>query len=242
MNDRVHLFLSPEHPCGYLQGRVARNAYIDPALPLTSTRYGWLLEQGFRRSGVHVYRPHCMGCTRCIPARIPVADFQPSRSQRRCQARNDDLQLRVTNRLNDEHFALYRHYLRSRHADGGMEPDNRDAFEQFLQCNWGEVQFWEFRTHTRLLAVAVVDRLPLALSAVYTFFDPDESRRSLGTQAVLQQIEVARQAELPHVYLGYWVPGSRKMEYKRDYQPLEVFSGGQWRRFEPEKGSQHLPR
>ena len=118
-----------------------------------------------------------------------------------------------------------------------MEPDNREAFEQFLQCSWGEVQYWEFRADQRLLAVAVVDRLPLALSAVYTFYDPEATRRSLGTQAVLQQIEVARQAELPHVYLGYWVPGSRKMEYKRDYQPLEVFSGGQWRRFEPDRGT-----
>lgn len=231
MNDRVHLYLSPEHPCGYLPDRPARNAYLDPALPMTAARYGWLLEQGFRRSGSHVYRPHCAGCQRCIPARIVVAGFTPNRSQRRCLQRNDDLGLSVVNRLDDEHFHLYGRYLRARHADGGMEPDNREAFFQFLHCGWGEVQVWEFREAGRLIAFAVVDRLPLALSAVYTCYEPESAARGLGTLAVLAQVRYAQQAELPHVYLGYWVPGSRKMEYKRHFQPLEVLSGGVWRRY-----------
>lgn len=231
MNDRVHLFLSPEHVCGYLPDRMARNAYLDPALVMSGTRYGWLLENGFRRSGSHVYRPHCASCQRCIPARILVAHFEPTRSQRRCRQRNRDLRVRVSNQLNDSHFALYRRYLSARHRDGGMEPDNREAFQQFLSCAWGEVQIWEYWRDQHLLAFAIVDRLPSALSAVYTCFDPDFPERSLGTFAVLEQIAYAQQADLPHVYLGYWVPGSPKMEYKRHFQPLEVLSGGQWRRF-----------
>lgn len=236
-NDRVHLFLSPEHPCGYLADRSARNAYIDPALPMTATRYGWLLEQGFRRSGSHVYRPHCIGCQRCIPARIPVPEFTPNRSQRRCRRRNEDLRIRVAHRLEDAHFELYQRYLRARHPDGGMEPDNREAFQHFLLCAWGEVQIWEFWLEARLMGFAVVDRLPLSLSAVYTCFEPEAPSRSLGSYAVLEQIAYAKAADLPHVYLGYWVPGSRKMAYKQQFQPLEVFSGGVWRRFDPNRAS-----
>lgn len=232
MNDSVLLYLSPEHACGYLPRRAARNAYIDPALELSSTRYGWLLEQGFRRSGVHAYRPHCANCHLCLPARVPVAEFSPSRAQKRCLARNQDLRLEIVHQLGDEHFDLYGRYLQARHADGGMEPDNRQAFHQFLECPWGEVQFWEFRAAGKLLALSVVDRLPLALSAVYTCFDPAQAQRGLGNYAILRQIELAAEAQLPHVYLGYWVPGSRKMQYKRQFQPLEIFSGGQWRRLE----------
>lgn len=230
MNDSVQLYLSPEHACGYLPGRAARNAYIDPALELSSARYGWLLEQGFRRSGIHAYRPHCANCHLCLPARIPVAEFVPSRTQRRCTARNQDLRLHIVRQLGDEHFELYRRYLQARHPGGGMEPDNRASFHQFLECAWGEMQCWEFRLEGRLIALSVVDRLPLALSAVYTCFDPAQARRGLGSYAILQQIQLAAAAELPHVYLGYWVPGSQKMDYKRQYQPLEILSGGQWRR------------
>ena len=200
---------------------------------MSATRYSWLLEQGFRRSGGHVYRPYCQHCQLCIPARIPVSSFRPNRSQRRCQKQNSDLTLRIESRLQDRHFELYRHYLRDRHEDGGMEPDNREAFDTFLQCAWLEVQIWEYWQGDTLLAFSVIDRLPASLSAVYTCYRPDQTQRGLGNHAVLQALEYARSAELPHVYLGYWVPGSRKMDYKRQYQPLEVFSGGLWRVFDP---------
>lgn len=231
--ERFSLFLSPEHRCGYLDDRNARNAYIDPAIAMSATRYSWLLEQGFRRSGGHVYRPYCQHCQLCIPARVPVSAFSPNRSQKRCLKRNHDIRLRIETTLQDRHFAVYQAYLSARHRDGGMEPDNREAFDTFLQCSWLEVQIWEFWQEERLIAFSVVDRLPASLSAVYTCYDPAEMDRGLGTFAVLQALEYARSAELPHVYLGYWVPGSRKMDYKRQYQPLEVFSGGVWRVFDP---------
>lgn len=231
--ERFSLFLSPEHRCGYLPDRNARNAYIDPAMPMSATRYSWLLEQGFRRSGGHVYKPYCQQCQLCIPARVPVPGFAFNRSQKRCLKRNDDLNLRIVNQLRDEHFALYAAYLRGRHNDGGMEPDNREAFEQFLHCAWLEVQIWEYWLGDTLMAFSVIDRLPASLSAVYTCYRPEERTRGLGTYAVLKTIEYASRAELPHVYLGYWVPGSAKMDYKRQFQPLEVLSGGLWRRFDP---------
>lgn len=225
---RVQLYLSTEHPCGYLPHRGARNAYVDPSLQMSRERYAWLITQGFRRSGDYVYRPHCSQCQLCVAARVPVTTFQANRSQRRCLSRNADLSLTIVRTLGDEHHALYQRYLQSRHPGEGMDGDNREAFESFLQCNWGDAQFWEFRHDGRLLAVAVVDALPAALSAVYTFFDPSEAARSLGTYAVLSQIEVARQRGLPHVYLGYWVSQSRKMDYKKNFRPLELLGENGW--------------
>ncbi|MGH8457272.1 MAG: arginyltransferase [Stenotrophobium sp.] len=226
---RVQMFLGTPHLCGYLPQLTARNAYVDPAFRMDSGRYQWLVQNGFRRSGAHVYRPHCADCQRCMPVRIATAEFRASRSQRRCIARNGDLKLNVVDDLADEHYELYRRYLAARHPGAGMDADNRDAFHSFLECPWGKARFWEFRADQRLLAVAVVDVLPRALSAVYTFFDPAESARSLGTYAVLAQIAHARELGLQHVYLGYWVSGSRKMDYKKNFHPLELLQGLNWR-------------
>lgn len=233
---RARLFLSTENACGYLPQRLSRNAYLDPDFALSPERYAWLLAQGFRRSGAHVYRPYCQQCAACTPARVPVREFAPGRAQRRCLARNAATQLRVLQHLTDEHYALYNRYLAARHAGGGMESGNREAFHAFLECAWGDVEFWEFREQRHLLAVAVVDRVPQALSAVYTFFDPDESARSLGTLAVLRQIERARAQGLDWVYLGYWVPDSRKMDYKKSFRPLELLGPGGWARATPATG------
>lgn len=232
MNDAaqpIRLFLSAEHPCGYLTERTARSAFVDPAWTLTPLRYQRLLEVGFRRSGGHAYRPHCNQCQLCVPVRIPVSRFAPSRSQRRCLARNDDVSVTFEHHLTPEHYELYRRYLSNRHAGGGMDPDDAGAFHAFLTCPWAPVRYWCFRQGDRLLGVAVVDHLPDALSAVYTFFDPEAEQRSLGTLAILHQIEQARHLGLPHVYLGYWVGGSRKMEYKQRFKPLEALGPRGWK-------------
>lgn len=227
---RVQLYLSTEHGCGYLPGNAARNAYVDPEFNMNPWRYEVLIERGFRRSGSYVYRPHCANCRLCVPARVPVEHFVPSRGQRRCWQRNTDLSLSIVDELQDEHYALYRRYLAARHPGEGMDADNREAFHTFLECQWGDTQYWEFRAQNRLLALAVVDTLGNALSAVYTFFDPEEQSRSLGTYAVLRQIEHAREAGLAYVYLGYWVPQSRKMDYKKNFRPLELLGETGWSR------------
>lgn len=225
---RVQLYLSTEHACGYLPGRAARNAYLDPGFKLSAERYTWLLAQGFRRSGIHVYRPYCLNCQSCRPARVPVQTFTPNRVQRRCLVRNRDVQMSVVAGLSNEHYTLYSHYLSARHPGGGMEAGNREAFHSFLECAWGEVEFWEFRVAHTLLAVAAVDRVPQALSAVYTFFDPTQAARSPGTLAVLRQLTEARARNLAYVYLGYWVAGSRKMDYKKNFAPLELLTPAGW--------------
>jgi arginine-tRNA-protein transferase len=228
----VRLLLGTEHACGYLPDRSARSAFIDPEFPLSSLRYGVLLDLGFRRSGAYVYRPACAACKDCLAARVPVAEFVPDRSQRRCLKRNADLKLTQEPALGEEHYALYRRYLASRHAGGGMNPEDYKAFRTFLECSWGDTQFWTLRLNGRLMAVAVVDLVPSGISAVYTFFDPLERSRSLGTCAVLTQIEQARAMGKPYVYLGYWVENSQKMDYKRHFHPLEVLHKDTWKRLE----------
>ncbi len=232
MSEAARLLLGSEHVCGYLSGREARSAFIDPDFKLNPARYAELLKLGFRRSGAYVYRPACMGCAECRPVRIPVREFVATRTQRRCLKHNHDLSLTRSGALSEEHFALYREYLSARHPTGGMDPEDRDTFHSFLECAWGQAQVWDFRLGSRLLACAIVDVLPRALSAVYTFFDPDESARSLGTLAVLTQIEQARRAQLDHVYLGYWVEHSRKMTYKSNFRPLEMLRRQTWQRLD----------
>lgn len=226
---QARLLLSSAHPCSYLEGRSARSLFVDPGLPLDEHRYGQLLEVGFRRSGGFVYRPACRECQECQPARVPVADFRPDRSQRRCLARNADVTVTVRRELDEEHFALYGRYLNARHGDGGMKPDDSDTFYSFLTSGWGHTELLELRDATgRLLAGAVTDRIPHGLSAVYTWFDPDQESRSLGTLGVLMQIRRAEALGVPYVYLGYWVPGSKTMDYKRRFRPLEVLKTGGW--------------
>jgi len=231
---RPRLLLGAEHTCSYLKGRLARSVFVDPQLPLDAARYGALLDLGFRRSGNYVYRPACSACQECRPARLPVADFAPDRGQRRCRARNADLRIGLEATLDDEHYALYRRYLQARHPGGGMDPDDREAFHAFLSSSWSSAEIIAARDRSgRLVAGGVVDRVPQGLSAVYSWFDPEEARRSLGTLMILAEIERARALGLPWLYLGYWVAGSPTMDYKRGFRPLEVLGPAGWGRPAP---------
>jgi len=227
----LRLLLGTEQPCGYLPKRLSRSAFVAPHTQLTGEVYAALIDNGFRRSGDYAYRPACNGCQACVPVRVPVAAFTPNRAQRRCLKRNADLTVERRETLDDEAFALYRRYLLARHPFGGMDADDAKAFREFLGSSWGVTGFWYFREGAVLRMVAVVDRLPRGLSAVYTFFDPDLPTRSLGTYAVLRQLLTARDEGLEHLYLGYWVAGSATMDYKRLFSPLEAFNGSAWRPF-----------
>ena len=231
----LRLFHTAEHACGYWPERNARDLVLDPRDPRLPQLYPLALGRGFRRSGDIVYRPHCQSCRACIAVRIPVADFIPDRSQRRCLARNAAIETRVLPaERHDEHFALYQRYLAARHPHGGMDGHGVAEFEQFLIGAWSESRFLELRERDshRLLAVAVTDLVGDALSAVYTFYDPGEVARGLGTLAILRQIEWARYEARSHLYLGYWIADHDKMDYKRRFAPLEGFDGGAWRRLE----------
>nr|WP_246189410.1 arginyltransferase [Pseudoxanthomonas kalamensis] len=234
--DELRLFHTGDHPCGYWPERTARDLVLDPRNPRLLSFYPNALLWGFRRSGDLVYRPHCEHCNACTAVRIPVLDFQPNRSQRRCLARSPQIEARVVAaERNDEHLALYQRYLRHRHLQGGMDDHGAAEFDQFLIGSWSEGRFLELRDrsaegHGRLVAVAVTDVVPGALSAVYTFYDPDYADISPGTLAILKQLEWARRELRSYLYLGYWIDGHRKMDYKRHFQPLEYFDGRGWKR------------
>jgi arginine-tRNA-protein transferase len=232
----LRFFLTVPHACSYLPGREATTLFLDPQEAPGGGVYDALAPLGFRRSGRHLYRPHCEGCSACISVRIPVEDFAPNRTQRKLYRRNADLEVNVRPACFDaEHYGLYAHYIRTRHADGDMYPPSHEQYRTFLTLNQDYARMLELRLDGRLLAVSAFDQLERGLSAIYTFFDPAAAfeRRSLGTYAILALVEHARSRALPHVYLGYWIQECRKMAYKQAFTPLERLEGRHWRRLIP---------
>lgn len=224
-------YITPGHACSYLPGREAQTLFLDPRETITPGLYQALTLQGFRRSGSHLYRPHCRGCQACVPTRLPVADFAPKRRQRRVAAANTDLRVVVEPAAYSERaYRLYARYVSGRHGDGDMYPPSVEQFRSFLLSQWCDTLFVESWLGDELVAVAVTDRLPHGLSAVYTFFDPDHAQRSLGVFSILQQIALCRRLQLPNLYLGYWIRDCQKMRYKIDYRPIELFVNGSWLR------------
>ena len=199
--------------------------------------YQSLNDSGFRRSGQHFYRPSCENCNACKPLRIKTADFQPSKSHKRIRRKNAHLRIRLKNQANPElYFPLYEKYILKRHKDGDMYPPSREQFDSFI-CSKTDsghfIEFWEpseeqADTTENLVMVALCDFLPMGLSAIYSFFDPQKPQLSLGTQAILTQIEIAKNLKLPYLYLGYWIEESPKMNYKSRFQPSEVLENGEW--------------
>lgn len=229
----IRVYTTFPHACSYLPGEEATTLFVDPRQEISQTLYTHLSLIGFRRSGDHIYRPHCARCQACIPARVPVAEFRRSKSQQRVWKRNRDLRIEETGSIfDDEAFALYCRYIEGRHADGDMYPPDRDQYQSFLNNGLGCTRYLRFYADDRLIGVMVTDQMLDGLSAIYTFYDPDEEARSLGTLAVLTQIDMVQRMGQDHVYLGYWIQNCDKMNYKARFRPIELFSGGQWQRRE----------
>ena len=227
--ERIKLLKSAPHACSYLAGNQASTGFVDPEMQITTDLYARLSENGFRRSGPYIYTPMCRSCNSCVSARIPVDRFLPSRSQKRCLRANNDLNVtRLPNIDLDEHYVVYADYINQRHSDGDMYPPTKKQFEDFLGKVWDGTQFIEFRLDKRLIGCAIIDLLPDAISAIYTYFDPIEKRRGLGNFAVLYQVAMAKELALTHVYLGYWIADSKKMSYKMQYRPIELLQENTW--------------
>lgn len=203
--------------------------FVDPELTISGNLHSRLSTMGYRRSGFHVYRPDCGECRACVSTRVIVDRFRYKRRHQKILNRNADLQVRRVESLgDDECYRMYHHYITERHRDGDMYPPSKEQYESFINTKVDGTEFYKFYAGRSLTAVSIVDYLDHGLSAVYTFFDPLQSRRSLGTHAILWQIERARTLGLPYVYLGYWVKGCRKMNYKSSFRPLEMLVAGKW--------------
>jgi arginyl-tRNA--protein-N-Asp/Glu arginylyltransferase len=232
----LRFFLTAPAPCPYLPGRHERKVFAH--LPLTdgAAVNDALTQGGFRRSQNIAYRPACEACDACVSARIPATNYQFSRSERRVLSRNADLTSRVVEaEASMEQFNLLRRYLMGRHATGGMAEMTWPDYIAMVEDTAVRTHITEYRdADDALVACVLVDTLNDGLSLVYSYYDPDMPRRSLGSLIILDHVAKAQLHDIPHVYLGYWVRGSDKMAYKARFQPVELLRPGGWERMTPQ--------
>jgi arginyl-tRNA--protein-N-Asp/Glu arginylyltransferase len=241
-------YITAPQPCPYLPGRLERKLFTHLTRDKPNFLIDNLLKGGFRRSQNIAYMPYCDACSACVPVRILVDEFNPKRSLKRIARANYD----VTAACKDpapstEQYALFRGYIDTRHADGGMAEMSVLDYSLMVEDSVVETFVTEYRVPhgenggSELIGVSLCDRLSDGISMVYSFYDPDQSPRSLGTYMILDQVELARRLGLPFVYLGYWIEGSRKMRYKNRFQPQEHLTSKGWVRTEDSDAAHRAP-
>jgi len=224
------LYISAPHACPYIEPETASTVLLDPSYKVDNALFSILLKSGFRRSGKTIYKPHCRNCNACVSVRIPAREYQPNRSQKRCLKINQDIQTTMVPAVfKQEHFDLYCRYQFWRHTGDIMDHNDPHRYQEFMVDSIIETVFLEYRLDGKLVAVSVCDLPDDGMSAVYTFFDPDLKRRSLGTFAIMKQIEYVAQMELDWIYLGYWIENCKKMSYKTNFKPMFGYINKEWR-------------
>jgi arginine-tRNA-protein transferase len=225
----LQFYATAPYPCSYLPDREARSQVATPPHLIDQQIYSSLVRAGFRRSGIFTYRPHCDQCQACIPVRLPVAELQADRSQRRAMKRHGHLKAReVPLTMFSEHYELYSRYQKARHPGGGMDEDNHEQYSNFLLQSRVDTRLIEFSDDQAIRMVSLIDVLDDGLSSVYTFYDPTVPGASFGTYNILWQAAQCVAHNLPYLYLGYWIAGSQKMAYKSNFKPIEGLIDAQW--------------
>ncbi len=235
-------YVTAPQACPYLPGRAERKLFTHLTHDKPRALIDNLLKGGFRRSQNIAYMPYCEGCQACVSVRVLVNEFEPGRSFRRIQERNRDLKTRRIQAVaTSEHFSLFRSYIDARHGDGGMADMSVLDYAMMVEDSIVDTFLTEYRVgpdkphlsradSAPLRAVALCDQLSDGISMVYSFYDPEEDARSIGTYMILEHIEYARRLGLPYLYLGYWIEGSRKMSYKSRFMPQERLGTDGWTR------------
>lgn len=234
--DPPQFYLTSPAPCPYLPGKEERKVFTHLVGRRASHLNDALTHSGFRRSQTIAYRPACENCKACVSVRILCEEFEPGRTQKRIIARNSDIVSAVCPaRADSEQFSLFRTYLDSRHSDGGMADMAMLDYAMMVEDSHVESRLATYRLRSedgpgRLVGACLTDVLDDGLSMVYSFYDPSEPQRSLGAYMILDHIFRARALGLPHLYLGYWVEGSKKMDYKAQYMPQQRLGMEGWKR------------
>jgi len=225
---KIQFYVTAPYTCSYLSNQLAQSIIATPQHLVDGYQYSGLIQQGFRRSGKFVYRPHCENCNACIPVRLPVTDFRASRSQKRAYKQHQHLEAIVSTLSFDEaYFALYKAYQIARH-EGNAQEETAEQYRNFLVQSNVDSLLISFTLNGVLKIVSVVDIVEDGVSAVYTFYDTADTKASYGTYSIMWLIDWCKQLKLPYLYLGYWIKNSQKMAYKENFGPQEALIDGEW--------------
>lgn len=225
----IKLYETVIDDCPYLEGEQSASILVDPEHKIDGHLFALLSRSGFRRSGEMLYSPKCPSCDACVSVRIPVTEFKASRGQKRVWRKNLDVRVSIEDvTFKEEHFQLYLAYQRARHPNSSMCDEDPKKYTGFINSQFSKSKFLCLYLDQQLIGVSVLDQFDGGLSAVYTFFDPEYSNRSIGTYVILYMVKLARMKKIPFVYLGYWIDQSSKMSYKRNFKPLQGYIDRRW--------------
>ena len=227
--EKIQFYKTTEYNCSYIDKMDAQSLVVTPYKSIDQNIFQDLIEKGFRRSGQYIYKPSCKSCTACIPIRLSVQKFLSSRSQKRIFKKHKHFDVReVSLAFKQEHFDLYSKYQNKRHSSINNDQNKIDDYNDFLiksNVNSKLVEFWDGDI---LKIVSIIDMMSDGISAVYTFFDPDDEKVSYGTYSIIWLIKWCKTQQLKYMYLGYWIGECNKMKYKTNFKPYELYIKGYW--------------
>ncbi|MEK9771296.1 MAG: arginyltransferase [Nitrosomonadales bacterium] len=231
--DNYQYYLTAEYDCGYLKHHRSQSLVVAHPEKLEKNEVSNLISNGFRRSGIHIYKPDCKSCNKCIPIRVDVTNFRPNRTQKRIIKRYQYLDISLDQlEFSDEDFLLYDQYQKIKHNEfTDSDKNNRNDYINYLLTSNTETKKITFKHQSKLKIITILDIFDNSISAVYTFYDVKSNQESYGTYSILWLIEWAKKNKIKHIYLGYWINESVKMRYKTNFKPFELLINNQWQQF-----------